>query len=117
MKVLIAEDDSTSRKVLERMLTKWGYDTTTVTNGNDAADILLRPDSPKLILLDWVMPGKDGIEVCRIVRKIKTEIEPYIILVTSKGEKQNEVPCMWISRIFCYGRTRTPEHTGRIQNR
>lgn len=89
MKILIAEDDLISRRILETILGKWGYDVVSVSNGNDAIDRLLDADAPKLILLDWIMPGKDGVEVCRIVRQKETTTPPYIILLTSKGEKND----------------------------
>ena len=73
MKILIAEDDLTSRRILEAALTKWGYDVISVTNGNDAIERLQEADAPKLALLDWIMPDKDGVEVCRIVRQMKTK--------------------------------------------
>ncbi|MCD4720229.1 MAG: response regulator [Desulfobacula sp.] len=89
MKILIAEDDLTSRRILEAILTKWGYDVICVSNGDDAIDRLLDADAPKLVLLDWIMPDKDGIEVCRIVRQEETTTPPYIILLTGKGDKKD----------------------------
>ncbi len=89
MKILIAEDDATSRRILERKLTRWGYEFISVTDGNAAIELLMNADTPKLVLLDWMMPGKDGLEVCRIVRQIKTDIPPYIILLTAKGDKDD----------------------------
>ena len=61
MKILIAEDDLTSRRILETILSQWGYDVVSVSNGNDAIDKLLDADAPKLALLDWIMPEKDGL--------------------------------------------------------
>lgn len=89
MKILIAEDDLPSRLILEAILTKWGYDVISVSNGNDAIDQLLDADAPKLVLLDWIMPDKDGVEVCRSVRQKKTTTPPYIILLTGKGDKKD----------------------------
>ncbi len=89
MKILIAEDDLTSRRILEAVLTKWGYDIISVSNGNDAIEKLLGVDAPKLALLDWIMPDKDGVEVCRIVRQEETTTHPYIILLTGKGDKED----------------------------
>ena len=89
MEILIAEDDMTSRRLLEAMLTKWGYDVKSVSNGNDALEILLGENSPKLVLLDWIMPDKDGIEVCRVVRQKETANPPYIILLTGRGDKED----------------------------
>lgn len=89
MKILIAEDDLTSRRILETVLTKWGYDVISVSNGNDAIDRLLDDNAPKLVLLDWIMPDKDGLEVCRMVRLKETTTPAYIILLTGKGEKKD----------------------------
>jgi len=89
MKILIAEDDLASRRILEAVLTKWGYDVISVSNGNDAIEKLLGPSAPQLILLDWIMPDKDGVEVCRIVRQKETTTHPYIILLTGKGDKED----------------------------
>jgi DNA-binding response OmpR family regulator len=88
MKILIAEDDLTSRHMLEAVLIKWGYDVISVSNGNDAVDKMLSDDTPKLALLDWMMPGRDGIEACRIIRRKQTTT-PYIILLTGKGDKKD----------------------------
>ena len=60
MRILIAEDDVTSRLILENMLTKWGYDVVTATDGHDAWKKLQKEDSPKLVILDWMMPGMEG---------------------------------------------------------
>ena len=89
MEILIAEDDMASRRLLEAMLTKWGYDVISVSNGNDALETLLGENPPKLVLLDWIMPDKDGIEVCRVVRQKETATPPYIILLTGKGDKED----------------------------
>ena len=89
MKILIAEDDLTSRRILEAALSKWGYEVISVSNGNDAIDRLLDENAPKLALLDWIMPDKDGVEVCRIIRERKTITPSYIILLTSKGDKKD----------------------------
>jgi DNA-binding response OmpR family regulator len=89
MKILIAEDDLTSRRILEAVLIKYGYDIISVSNGNDAIKILLDKDPPKLVLVDWIMPDKDGLEVCRIIRQKETTTPPYIILLTGKGNKKD----------------------------
>ena len=62
MKVLIADDDALSRKILEDCLSEWGYDIIMAHNGDDAWDILEKVDRPNLAVLDWMMPGMDGVE-------------------------------------------------------
>ncbi|OPY12780.1 MAG: Response regulator PleD [Syntrophus sp. PtaB.Bin138] len=87
MKVLIAEDDSTSRRILTAILKKWGYDPVVTEDGQAAWDILKQADAPKLLLLDWNMPKMEGPEICRLLRQERTSDPPYVILLTSRDEK------------------------------
>jgi diguanylate cyclase (GGDEF)-like protein len=89
MKILIAEDDRITRRVLEMFLRKWGYDVVQASDGNEAWELLRADDAPRLALLDWVMPGRDGLELCREIRKRKDPHYVYILLVTMKGRKQD----------------------------
>ena len=89
MKILLAEDDATSRRMLSAVLGKWGYEVTTTADGAEAWDVLQRPDAPRLAILDWMMPGMDGIDVCRKVRAIPTQNPPYIIMLTSLGAHED----------------------------
>jgi len=91
MRVFIAEDDKVSRKLLEVQLGKWGHAVETVPDGSAAWERLSRPDAPALVILDWMMPGLDGPEVCRRVRAQERAIRPYIILVTAKGLRDDIV--------------------------
>jgi phosphoserine phosphatase RsbU/P len=91
MKVLIAEDDIISSRILEVRLTKWGYDVTKTSNGLDAYEKLTANDAPKIAILDWMMPGIDGIEICKRIRSLDGIDQPYIILVTAKATKENIV--------------------------
>ncbi|MFH2046967.1 MAG: diguanylate cyclase [Pseudomonadota bacterium] len=91
MKVLIAEDDITSRTILTAILEKWGYNPIAVNDGLDALKILQKADSPELVLLDWKMPVMDGLEVCRRIRQQLCNNLVYIIILTSKSEKTNIV--------------------------
>ena len=67
MKVLIAEDDPVTCRMLEVMLRSWGYEAVVASNGKEAMEVLMSQDSPQLAVLDWLMPEIDGIEVCRRV--------------------------------------------------
>ena len=90
MKVLIAEDEQILRTVLTGTLKKWGYDPVAVSDG-DAAWKALRQssDAPQLAILDWMMPGMDGVEVCRRARALKEKHPLYIILLTAKDGKED----------------------------
>ena len=87
MKILIAEDDFTSRSILTAILKKWGFEPVVTENGGAAWDVLQRPDAPRLALLDWSMPIMDGLEVCRRLRASDSRNPPYVILLTARGEK------------------------------
>jgi two-component system cell cycle response regulator len=89
VKVLIAEDDMVSRRLLEAMLTKWGYEVTVTRDGVEAWEVLQGADPPSLAILDWMMPGLDGVEVCRKVRQGGQEPYIYLLLLTTKGRKEN----------------------------
>jgi PAS domain S-box-containing protein len=89
MKVLIAEDNKTSRLLLERTLEKMGFDVVSTDNGFDAWNILRSDSSPQLAILDWMMPGLDGVEVCRKVRDLNGLYPPYIVLLTARHEKED----------------------------
>jgi len=87
MRILIAEDDTTSRNVLFTVLKKDGYDVVETVNGAEAWDKLQQPNAPPLVILDWMMPELDGMEVVRLVRSLQTHRQPYIIMLTAKSEK------------------------------
>lgn len=92
MRVLIAEDDATSRTILQSILFKWGYEVVVAFDGLQAWQILQDKDSPSLVILDWVMPMMDGIDVCRKVRLAETPERPkYIILLTGRDSKEDIV--------------------------
>ena len=91
MKILIADDDPISRRLLEKTLQRAGYDVVAVQNGLAAAEHLCKQDGPRLALLDWEMPELDGPAVCREVRKKKDLGYVYMILLTSKGLKTDIV--------------------------
>jgi phosphoserine phosphatase RsbU/P len=91
VKVLIAEDDMISRRLLEATLTRWGYEVVVTCDGMAAWEVLRSPEAPALAILDWMMPGMDGIEVCRRVRSAPTATPPYLILLTAKGRREDIV--------------------------
>lgn len=89
MKVLIADDDTISRTVVKALLFKWGYEVLEVEDGKQAWDILKDNDSPHLVLLDWMMPGMDGLELCRRLRQSDNNTYHYIILLTGRDSKED----------------------------
>jgi len=89
MKILIAEDDFTSRTVLAGVLKKYGHEIVATENGVKAWQAMQQPDAPKLAILDWMMPELDGVEVCRRIRALETDQPPYIIMLTAKVEKED----------------------------
>lgn len=89
MRALVADDDTASRLLLQKVLTKWGYDVVTASSGEEAWKILTSDDPPDLAVLDWMMPELDGVEVCRRVRALELSSPPYLLLLTSRGEKHD----------------------------
>jgi DNA-binding response OmpR family regulator len=87
MRILIAEDDLTSRSMLAAVLRKAGHEVVETVDGATAWEALQRPDAPRLAILDWMMPGMDGLEVVRRVRALQTERSPYIMMLTAKGDR------------------------------
>src|ERR1035437_7441439 len=91
MKILIADDDVTSRLVLEGVLKKHGHEVVVTVDGTEAWGAMQRPDAPRLAIIDWVMPGPAGVDGCRRVRSRQSDQPPYIIILTSRGEKTDIV--------------------------
>ncbi|PYV32158.1 MAG: response regulator [Acidobacteria bacterium] len=91
MKVLIADDDPVSQRVLEAFLTRWGYEVSRAENGAEALRKLEAREAPRLAILDWMMPGIDGVEVCRRLRAANPVLPLYVIVLTAKGESEDVV--------------------------
>ncbi len=91
MKILIAEDDLTSRLMLKNLLVHWGFEVIAVDNGKQALEALSQPDAPMMALLDWMMPEMDGLEVCRQVRERENFQSIYIIILTSLSAKKDMI--------------------------
>ena len=91
MKILIADDDPVSLRMMERTLQKSGYEVITVDNGREAARVLSKADGPRLALIDWMMPELDGPGVCREVRGRQEDAYVYIMLLTSKQSSEDVV--------------------------
>src|SRR3981081_2258784 len=88
MRVLVADDSVVSRHLLDATLRKWGYEVVVACDGSEAWEILQADDAPTLAILDWMMPGITGPEVCRLVRQRAKEPYSYLMLLTSKSTKE-----------------------------
>ena len=94
MKVLAAEDNPVFQSMLANMLTKWGYDPVVARDGNEAWEALQQPDGPQLAILDWMMPGLNGVDICRGVRAAGREPYVYILLLTARTDSRDLVEGM-----------------------
>jgi len=89
MQILIAEDDPISRRVLQAMLGKWGYDVTIAEDGREALRQMQQAVAPRLVILDWMMPRMDGVQVCREIRGQPREAYTYVIMLTTRNRKED----------------------------
>ena len=119
MRMLIADDDPVFRRLLEEKLAMWGYDVVVAENGDAALQILQSEDPPRLAMLDWMMPGMEGVEVCRKVREKTDESYTYIILLTSQQSDEDLVAGMeagaddYITKPFKHNELRLRLRAGR----
>jgi diguanylate cyclase (GGDEF)-like protein len=90
VRILIADDDALSRRMLETTLQRLGHDVVTVEDGSAALTVLLSEDGPRMAVLDWVMPGADGLAVCQAVRE-SSDRYVYLILLTAKDRREDMV--------------------------
>jgi DNA-binding response OmpR family regulator len=91
MRILIAEDDFTSRTALMEVLKKQGHEVIAAVNGHEACMLLQHPEAPMLAILDWMMPEVDGLEVVRRLRARQAERPLYLIMLTAKGGKADVI--------------------------
>jgi len=91
MRILLAEDELSFQRLLEEKLSTWGYDVVVAVDGIAALQILQSEDSPRIAILDWMMPGMDGVEVCRKIREKVNEPYTYLILLTSQQRDEDLV--------------------------
>jgi two-component system, cell cycle response regulator len=88
-RILIADDDAVSRRILKKFLTKWNYDVTEASDGTSALQVLEGDDAPRLAVLDWMMPGMEGVQICRLIRERPERPYLYLLLLTARSEKQD----------------------------
>jgi phosphoserine phosphatase RsbU/P len=119
MKLLIAEDDFTSRTLLARVLKNVGHEVVETVSGADALTKMLEPDAPRLAILDWMMPEMDGMEVIRRVRQRQADRPPYLIMLTARGEKADIIAGLetgandYLAKPFTAGELRARVAVGR----
>lgn len=89
MKILIAEDEFAIQVILQEFTQRWGFQPITVANGEEALVAATCSDVPPIAILDWGLPGKDGIEVCRAIKDNQDNTLPYIILLTGRSSAQD----------------------------
>jgi two-component system, cell cycle response regulator len=95
MQALVVDDSAVYRKIIGDHLRSWGFSVTLAETGADAWQILQQPDAPKLVLLDWVLPDLEGIELCRRIREAGLSGPyVYVILLTGKEGRQNMLDAM-----------------------
>lgn len=94
MRILIADDEATSRVLLRRTLRRWGHDVVEFRDGGSAARCLLSDNPPQLAILDWMMPELNGVEVCAQVRKARRESYVYVVMLTSRTDKEDLITAL-----------------------
>ena len=95
MKILLAEDSKVYRALIEDLLKDWGFDLVVAENGEQAWEILRQPDGPRLALLDWMLPGIDGLELCQRIRAMPTSGRYiYTLLLTARDKKADLIAAL-----------------------
>jgi len=94
MRILVAEDDPGLRRLLQEILAYWGYEVVVARDGFEAWQVLQADDAPQLAVFDWMMPGIDGVEICRKVRQVQDRPYTYILLLTSQQRDEDVVTGM-----------------------
>ncbi len=89
MKILIVDDDKTSRMMLRAILEKWQFEVVEADNGYAAWNILSEEDYPRLLIIDWMMPGMTGLELCRKISCEHNRQQFYVLMLTARGERQD----------------------------
>ena len=94
MRILAVEPNPVFRAMLKTMFTKWGYEPVEARSGIEAWDILEREDVPKLLILEWMLPGTDGLEICRRLRKDRPSSYTYVLMLTARTSSQELLEAM-----------------------
>src|SRR5260370_31208591 len=91
MRAVVADDDRSTALMLSRTLEKWDFEVIVAHDGSSALDAIIKGPAPSVAILDWMMPGIDGIEVCRRIRQASLGSYVYVILLTSRSSRQDLV--------------------------
>ena len=91
LRVIVADDDASSRHLLQHFLNQWGFNPEVASDGTQAWDLLQAKDVPTIAIFDWVMPGLEGVDLCRKVRRLSRQHYTYVLLLTSKTGKQDVI--------------------------
>jgi len=91
MRILIAEDEPVSRRLLQKSLEHWGYEPVVCSDGREAWAQLRERNAPAIGVLDWMMPGMDGPDICRGIRQLSNIQQPYLILLTGRTRMEDIV--------------------------
>jgi phosphoserine phosphatase RsbU/P len=91
LRVLVADDDPVSLRVLQGAFEKWGYEVVAAKDGAEAWRVVNEPGAPKMVVLDWMMPGLDGLTICRRIRAVPQGRVMYVILVTARSDRLDVV--------------------------
>lgn len=89
MRILVADDDRVSLRVLQATLARWGHQVETATDGTAAWDALRATDEPTVAFLDWMMPGLDGVDICRMIRERAVGPPVYAVLLTGRDSEED----------------------------
>jgi len=89
MQIMIVDDDPTSRTILQAVLEKWGFETMLASDGEEAWNLMQQENSPRLLLVDWMMPGIDGPTLCRKIREEMSRESFYILMLTARDSRKD----------------------------
>ena len=89
MKLLIADDEPAVHHLLHKLAESFGFEPVIVENGIAATEMLFDDHAPRIALLDWMMPGRSGVEICQLVRQSEWIVQPYLIVLTCRNSAED----------------------------